>query len=261
MEDGLQHAAAHRQSLVRDTAAVVRLAPGVHVAALHALRHRHAVGQEAPQRAAGSTPHGDAVHVPGCVPLPDLFADPSDTLKDAVRRGSQDPLAGFAADEAGDAGVGQGGAVVDHPAQVVAPHGLHHRMAVHPGGEAGARGHHYGGHVDGCAQVPLGQDGIHHRVGHQRVDTGPGGVHQHGDHPLGQDVRHLLQVRPAGRDALHHRLPQAHCLGEADRAADGGGAGRFTDDHLHACPVQAQGDAGGDVAAASDHDKHVHSPL
>ena len=63
---------------------MVRLAPGVHVAALHALRHRHAVGQEAPQRAAGGTPHGDAVHVPGCVPLPDLFADPSDTLKDAV---------------------------------------------------------------------------------------------------------------------------------------------------------------------------------
>ena len=53
---------------------------------------------------------------------------------------------------------------MDGPAQVMPPHGLHHRVTVRSRGEAGAYPRHHRRVGDACAQVPLGQDGIHHRV-------------------------------------------------------------------------------------------------
>ena len=76
------------------------------------------------------------------------------------RRVAQHALAGVAADEAGDAGVGQRTAGVQRPAQRVAPHGLHHRVTVHPGSEARPHADDHRGIGDPGAQIPLGQDGV-----------------------------------------------------------------------------------------------------
>ena len=72
-------------------------------------------------------------------------------MEDPVVRRAQHALAGEAADEAGDAGVGQRTAGVQRPAQRVAPHGLHGGVAVNPHGEAGAYADHHRGVRQGGA--------------------------------------------------------------------------------------------------------------
>ena len=51
--------------------------------------------------------------------------------------------------------------------------------------------------------------------GTQSRHAGGGGVHQHGDDPVLQQLRDLLQIRAAGLHTLHGRPSQPHRLGEA----------------------------------------------
>lgn len=79
--------------------------------------------------------------------LSDLHA----RLKNAVRRGPEDPLAAASADETRDAGVGQRLPVYSARPSRVAPHGLHGGVAVNPHGEAGADADHHRGVRQGGA--------------------------------------------------------------------------------------------------------------
>ena len=133
-------------------------------------------------------------HRPGAVravegqhrlPGPDPVADGLQVLHRARPPGRAAPAPGpRPAIRPGDAGVRFGPAPQQHPAQVVAPVGLHHRVGVHPRLEARAQGHHHLGHAQAGAQVALGEDGVHQGQGPQ--------VRQHGglrDPPAGAPAR------------------------------------------------------------------------
>ena len=127
MQDSLQDAAPYSQGFIGDEAAVLRLAARVHVAALHAGSHRDAVCQQSPQRAANRAAHGYAVDSAGDLSGGRLAADFQRAMEEAVRRGAQYPFPGKAADQAGDGGVGEGGAAVDNaPAWFRPPRGSRH---------------------------------------------------------------------------------------------------------------------------------------
>ena len=124
MEECLQYAAADGGGLVGGSKAVGLLAPWVDVAAFHALVDLQATLEQAPETAGEGAAHGFAVYRGGNFTLLNQLSDLHARLKNAVRRGPEDPLAAASADETGDAGVGQGAAGVQRPAQRVAPHGL-----------------------------------------------------------------------------------------------------------------------------------------
>ena len=258
----LQHAAAYRQGLVRGGGAVLRLAPGVHVSGLHTPENRRSIGQNAPQYAVNGASHGLARHLSGDVSGPDHRADFQLLAENPISRGPQHPLPGVSADEAGNVGVGQGAAPIDHPAQGVAPHGLHHGVAVLPRREARTDAHDNRRIVHFRAQVALGQNGVHQGIRPQAGAAGAVRVRQHRDQPLGQQGLRLVRgFRPAGGDVLHRHLPQDNGLGKAHRPADGRGGGQVGHDHLHPGPVQAQGDAGGDVPGAANENFHKSSSI
>ena len=111
MQNRLQHAAADSQSLITGSVAVLHLAARIDVPSLHTLVNRGTVRQDAPQNAVQGAGHGGAVYC-GChIPLFHLGADVQELAEHPVRRRPQHPLPGKAADESGDAGVGQGAAI------------------------------------------------------------------------------------------------------------------------------------------------------
>ena len=146
--------------------------------------YRRSAGQYAPQHAVNGAAHGLAAHRTGYVAGLHLRADVQQLGENAVCRGAKHPFAGIAADQTGNIGVGQGAAPIDHASQRVAAHGLHHGVAVLSGGEAGADAHDHRcvGHAG--AQIALGQDRIHQRVGMQLMQTGQLRVGQHGHRAL-----------------------------------------------------------------------------
>ena len=127
--------------------------------------HRRAVRQDAPEHSVQGAGHGNAVYFRGNISHLHLGADIQQPAERTVRRSPEDPFSGEAADEAGNARVGLGAAPIKNPAQIVAPHGFHHGMAVLPRREAGSHAddHRRVGNLG--AQVPLGQNGVHHRAG------------------------------------------------------------------------------------------------
>ena len=91
----------------------------------------------------------------------------------------------------------------------MAAHGLHHRMAVRPGGEPRPYADDHRRVGDARTQIPLGEDGVHHRVGVQRLAARTIRVCQHRDDPLRQQHLRLRRVRrPHRRYVLHHRFPK-----------------------------------------------------
>ena len=222
--------------------------------------YRRAIGQQPAKHTVDGAAHGLTVHLTCHVTGLDLVADVQYRMEHSVRRGPQHPLAGVAADEAGDIGVGQRRAVIDDPAQGVAAHGLHHRVAVHPGGEARADTHHHRRVGDMCPQILLGQNSVHQRTGVQRRETCQLRIGQHRHDALRQQGQRLFRrLRAGGMDALHHRLAVGDGRGKAHGAADGRGLGQVGHDHLHSAAVQPQGDAGGDVPRAAYQDQHSPS--
>ena len=147
--------------------------------------------------------------------------------------------------------------MIDDPAQRVAPHGLHHRVTVRPGGEARPYAHYHRCVGDGRAQIPLGQDGVHLRVGPQGIAAPAFRIGQHRDDALRQQRFRLRRVRrPYRRHVLHRLLPVDDGLGEGHRPPDGGGRGQVGHHDLHMAAEQPQGDAGGDIPRASY--QHAH---
>ena len=144
----------------------------------------------------------------------------------------------------------------------MAPHGLHHGVAVLPRREAGSDADNNRRIVYFRAQVALGQDGVHQGVGPQLGAAGTVRVRQHRDQaPAQQALRLLDAVRPTGGHILHRHLPQQDSLGKADRAADGSGSGQVSHDHLHPGPVQPQGNAGGDIPGAANENLHENPSI
>ena len=225
--------------------------------------YRGPLRQNAPQDPVQSANHGFAVHCGGHVPHLHLSADVQQLVENAVCRSPEHPLPRKAADKAGNAGIGQGASLVIHPAQGVTPHGLHHRVAVHAGGKARAHTHHHWCVSDLGAQVLLGQNGVHHRIRLEYGNAAALRVRQHRDDALFQQLRRLLRpLRPAGLHALHFRLPVDHGLGKTHRPPDSGGRRDVRHHHLHPRPPQPQGNPGGDVSRAPNHDQHgTYSPL
>ena len=138
MQQRLQHAAAHGQRLIRGGGAVGGLSPGVHIAAFHAGEYLQSRLQQSPEAAIDGADHGNTVYGGGDVSGPDQLSNFHAGCKDTCRRCPEYPLGAFAADLAGNAGVGQRTAAVQRSPQRVAPHGFHGGVAVNADGEAGA---------------------------------------------------------------------------------------------------------------------------
>ena len=170
---------------------MLRPAPGVDVPRLHARRDGQPGGEHPPHHA-GELGAGRPARHPGHrLALLHPLADGGQRLERPVRRDADDALGGVAPHIAGDAGVGGGAPPGEQAAQIVPPHGLHHAVAVHPGGEAGPQGQHHRRVGNGRAQVALGQDGVHHPAKGQLHQNGRLRIAEHGNLPPLQ--------RPAGR--------------------------------------------------------------
>ena len=236
---------------------MLHLAAGVDVPGLHPFVHRGIIRQDTPQDAVQGAGHGHAVHRGGHIPLPHLGANVQQLVKHAVRRGPQHSFPGKAADEPRDPGIGQRTARMDHPAQRVAPHGLHHRVTVHPGSEARPHADDHRGIGDPGAQIPLGQEGVHHHVRLQNWDTDPLRVRQHRDYILLQKGHSRLRcLRPAGGDVLHLCLSQHDGLGEGYGPPDGSWGRYIGHNHRYMRPFQPQSNTGGQITGASDDYQH-----
>ena len=122
MQYRLQHTAAHGQRLIRRRVAVFFLAAGIDIAGFHPLENGRSVRQKAPQNAVDGAAHGLSVHLSCHIAGLHLCADVQHRMEYAVIRSPQHPFAGVTADEAGDIGIGQCAALIDHAAQRMAPH-------------------------------------------------------------------------------------------------------------------------------------------
>ena len=104
-------------------------------------------------------------------------------MEDPVVRRAQHPLAGEAADEAGDIRVRDRLARADDAAEGMAAHGLDDRVAVLPRAEAGADADDERRVGDCGAEILFCEDRVDHHVRPQpRAADGPG-VGEHGDLP------------------------------------------------------------------------------
>ena len=167
-----------------------------------------------------------------------------------------DPFFSIAADDAGNAGVGSGGAGIAHLAQIVAPLGFHHGIHIHPRRKAGAQGHGDGGHVPTGSQIFLGKNGIHNRKGAKGLHAVPCRVNQHGKRAFLQAGACLRCgiCKQAGHP-LHGLTSLVHGLGKGHISADGGGVLRFQHQHIKAALTELVNRPGGQVAAAPDEDE------
>ena len=109
---------------------------GIHIAAFHPFVDNSTIRQNPPQHAADHTAHRYTIHIAGYISFTDLIADLSHGLEHTVCRRPQYPFPGVAADQTRYRCVLQGAPFLEHPAQVVSPHGFHRRMAVLTGGKA-----------------------------------------------------------------------------------------------------------------------------
>ena len=146
---------------------------------------------------------------------------------------------------------------MDHPAQAVAPHGLHHRVTVHPGSEARPHADDHRGIGDPGAQIPLGQDGVHHRVRLQNRDTGSLRVRQHRDYILLQKGHSRLGVS-ARRAVTSSTFVSPNTMAwekvTVRRMAVGAGISVIITD---ICALfQPQSNTGGQITGASDDYQH-----
>ena len=139
----------------------------------------------------------------------------------------------------------------------MAAHGLHYRVAVLSGGEAGPDAYHHGGVGDAGAQIALGQYGVHQGIRVQLLTAQALRVGEDGYRTLRQQGQRLRRAVGAdGPHALHGCLTVGDGGGEAHRPPYGGGAGQVGHDHLYPGAVQPQSDAGGNVACAAYQNKH-----
>ena len=160
--------------------------------------HGRTVGQYPAQDAVNVAAHRLARDLADNVPGLDHRADVLYLMKYAVGRRPQDALARKAADQPRNVRVRNGTAVCDDPAEIVAAHRFHRRVAVHPGGEARPHADDAGRIRDARAKVALGQDRIHDGVRVQPCNALRLRVGQHRDVPALQNCRNV----PHGRGAL-----------------------------------------------------------
>ena len=143
----------------------------------------------------------------------------------------------------------------------MAPHGLHHGVAVHTGGKPRPYADDHRRVGDGRTQVPLGQDGVYLRIRPQRLTAPALRVGQNRDDLLCQKALRLRRIGGQhGGNALYLRPAQHDSLGKAHRPPDGGGRGQVRHHHLHMAAVQPQGDAGGNIPRAADQNSHATAP-
>ena len=211
---------------------MARLAPGINVSGLHALLHRQSRREHAPDDAGQLRAGHRAAHPGHGRPLRHRLADPGQRLENPPRRGADDALPRIAADLPGHAGIGDGAALGEQPPQIVAPHGLHHAMAVRPGRKTRPQGQHHGSVGNAGAGVALGQDGVHQRVKGQRVQNFRRRIGQHRDLPRRQNASGLLRPgRTAGGDSLHGAGPVINALAERHAPPHGGRLLQIGHDH------------------------------
>ena len=145
----------------------------------------------------------------------------------------------------------------DHTAKRMAAHRLHHGVAVHSGGEAGADADNAGRIGDGGAEILLGEDRIHDHVRAEHLGALRLRIGDHGQDVLLQQPQRIRGVLGApGAHLLHFRLPMVHCLRKADGAADGRWFRKIGHHHADPRAPEPQRDAGGNVSGAFYHYEH-----
>jgi hypothetical protein len=78
------------------------------------------------------------------------------------------------------------------------------------------------------------------------------------DFPRLQRIRNLFPFHKPGRYLFDRDLPCVNGLGESDCPTHGQRLRQFADEHLQPCAMQAQGNAGSQIAPATDEDKSGH---
>ena len=142
-------------------------------------------------------------------------------------------------------------------AQGVAPHGLHHGVAVLSRREARTDAHDNRRIVHFRAQVALGQNRVDHSRGFKLIEHLGLRVHHHGDIPrLGNLERLSRRLRQAGANALDLDLAQANGLAKTDCATDARGNRDIGHDDRHAGAHQTGSDTRGDIAGAANINEH-----
>ena len=165
-----------------------------------------------------------------------------------------DPLGSKSADVSRDAGIGNGAAFQNHPAQMMAPHGFHHGIHILPGGKARAEAHGDGGHFLVSSQVFLGDNGIHHSGSLQSRNCGSGFVHQQWNLPLLPDgVRFLRTGNPHTGQAFHLCTSLPDRFAESRFPADGGRIAAFQCADPEAAAHQPDNHAGGQISRTPHH--------
>ena len=182
--------------------------------------------------------------------------------ENAVARRAQHALARKAADEAGNVRVRQRAAGVDDAPERVAAHRLDDRVAVLPRREAGADAHDDRRVVDLRAEIALGENRVHERVGR----AAPRGRRTQGRlkraaHPraaASSPPRHSPRARRAGPRPSFPRERWPRKTPTVRRMAVG--LGEIGHHHVDPAAPKAHGRAARDVSRAANQCKHTYTP-
>ena len=144
----------------------------------------------------------------------------------------------------------------------MAPHGLHHGVAVRPGGKSWAHTDDHRGIGDPGSQIALGKNGIHHSIRGKLGDTEPFRIRQHRQKTGIQQFQRLGgSVCPLGGDIFDGIAALRNGRAEGYGAADGQGTGQVGHDHPDPAVVQPQGNPAGQISGTPNDYKHEKTPL
>ena len=166
-----------------------------------------------------------------------------------------DTLSAIAADDSGDARVGDGRTLPDDTAQTVAALGLHHEIDIHTGGKTRAERDGQRSHIPRRSEIFLCKDGINERGRLHLRDELSLRVHHHRHVAAMPDHNGLIQrFYKDSAHSFHDSPALIHGLTHRDLAADGGRMLCFEHKHFQSRRPQPMDGAGGEVAAAAHQD-------
>ena len=163
-----------------------------------------------------------------------------------------DPLCPIAADYSGNSGIGGCASVSNDASQIVASHGLYHKVHILSGCEARPEADGLIRHVPCGPQVLLGQYGIHQSPGTHFFKHCAVLVNHDGHSSLLHDGAGFLIAGSLDTgNSLHLRRTVIYCFGKGHASADCRGVSRLQHQHRVSAAVKPVDGTGGNITAAS----------